>query len=210
MGPMRPIGFGGRALARDTQRVLFEAIEAGVAHVDVSPAWGDSEALSGETIRELRARDRVVLATVADPARLERSIEGSLRATRLDAIPLAQIAVDEVTDELRDAMAQQVKEGKVLRWGRIASDARKVSIDPAFATIQVPFHLQDRRAAALIVSSEAAGVVIVRRPLDGGGLAPLAADALAFVLAHPIALALVGMSSREHLRANLLVASGGP
>lgn len=205
---MRPIGFGGRALTRDAQRVLCEAIESGVEHVDVSPSWADSEALAGQAIRELRARDRVVLATVADPARLEPSIDGSLRATRLEVIPLAQLEVDVVTDELRDAMARLVKAGKVLRWGRIADDARRVAPDPAFATLQVPFHLHDRRAGAMI--EESPGTVIVRSPLDGGGLAPLAADALAFVLAHPIALALVGMRTREHLRENLVVAAGGP
>lgn len=194
------LGFGGRRLTRDRERALHAAIDRGVDLIDVSPAWGESENLAGEAIRALRARDRVVLATAASPRDLQRDVERSLRATRLDAIPLAQL--DGFHDgwlerpawpEVRATMERLVREGKVLWWGAIADDPRGAGAavdEPLLATIQVPFHIQDRRAGELI--ERAPDRCIVRRPLDGGALSPIAPEALAFVLDHPIACALVG------------------
>jgi aryl-alcohol dehydrogenase-like predicted oxidoreductase len=210
------IGFGGRQLGQDSHRLLCEAIERGVELVDVAPAWGESEARAGAAIRETRARDRVVLATVAPPAgagplAIQRAIEASLRATRLDALGLALL--DAWHDEQRGAttwpelaatLARLVREGKVLRWGVIAGDPRAALAaldEPILERVQAPFHVQDRRATPLIEARP--GQVIVRRPLDGGSLAPLAADALAFALEHPVAAILVGMRRREHLDQNL-------
>ncbi|MCB9559921.1 MAG: aldo/keto reductase [Kofleriaceae bacterium] len=222
------IGFGGRALGpppprgdrdgprlepRDAQRALAAAIEAGVELVDVAPAWGDAEALAGETIRALRGRDRVVLATlvpdappppgatprpprpgpdgstpapalerVLPAAWVQRAVEASLRATRLEVLPLAWLPwrggwlTASAWPELRGAMARLVREGKVLTWGAhlpdVPPDDVAALLDAApVAAIQVALDLEHRAAAAVLDATATREVaVIVRRPLAGGAL----------------------------------------
>src|SRR5262245_14477922 len=48
--------------AGDVARALHEAIDLGIALFDLAPE-PDGERLAGDTVREQRARDRVVLAT---------------------------------------------------------------------------------------------------------------------------------------------------
>lgn len=207
------IGFGGRALgpdwrgveAREVVRVLSEAIETGVDLVDTSPGWGDSEALVGEAVRALRARDRVVVATQvpAAPARagwisanprlqhvlpaawVQESVEGSLRNTRLDVLPLVQLTgamgwnddwlQQTAWPELRGAMERLVREGKVLHWGVVAPDGTAAPLvvfdEPVIGTVQVGFDLFDRRAERLLAGALKSEIgVIVRSPLCGGAL----------------------------------------
>ena len=209
--PVARVGMGGRGLDREGMRVLCEALDRGVDVVDVAPAWGDSEALAGEAIRTMRARDRVVLATQAplDRREVQRSVESSLRATRLDAIPLALLApwrddrrAAADWPELRDTLERLVREGKVLAWGVAADDPRRAiaALDEAIiAAVQTPFHLQDRRAGALLPPAAERGVaVFARRVLDGGLFDP--DTALAFVLGEPaVTCALVRTTRSDHL-----------
>ncbi len=208
------IGFGGRSLGpdwrgvppRDVQRVLCEAIDAGVDVVDTSPSWGDSEALVGDAVRSMRARDRVIVATAVAqaPARaawftldarprlhqilpaawVQESVENSLRATRLDVLPLVQLTGaagwrDEwlgssAWPELRGTMERLVHEGKVLRWGVIATapaETADILGDPLIATVQVQLDLFDQRNAAVLGRAKAHEVaVIIRAPLATGAL----------------------------------------
>jgi len=205
------LGFGGRGLERGHQRVLLAALDAGVELVDVAPGWGDSEALAGDAVRDLRARDRVVIATRApgDRHAIQPSVERSLRATRLDAIPLVQLE-DWHDDrlggrdwpELRDTLHRLVREGKVLHWGVVTSDPRRAlaSLDePWLATVQTRFHLQDRRVGAILPTCTEKHVgVLACSPLDGGLFDP--DTALELVLSEPIACALLGTRDLEHLR----------
>ncbi|HEY1558423.1 MAG TPA: hypothetical protein VGF94_26545 [Kofleriaceae bacterium] len=70
--------------ARDVEAALGEAIERGVTIVEVA----DEEAaqrLVGETVRSLRARDRVVVAChVPAQLKLAKPVEAALRALRLE------------------------------------------------------------------------------------------------------------------------------
>jgi aryl-alcohol dehydrogenase-like predicted oxidoreductase len=184
-------GFGPRpreAEPRDVQRVLAGAIEAGVELVDVSPAWGESEALAGEVIRELRARDRVALAThvvgkdaLYPAAQVQRAVEASLRATRLDVLPLVWLGpwrdgwlASTAWPELRGTMQRMVREGKALAWGVIIDDAPGDDAlaalgEPVFAAAQLALHLRERRALPLITEAAKQDLaVIVRSPLGGG------------------------------------------
>ena len=129
----------------DVERALHEAIELGISLFDVT-ADADSERLAGASVRELRARDRVVIATrvaILDerpgaPKRdtlrerlpvgyLQQRIEDSLRTTRLDALPLAQLPLrpawlaSPAWPELVGTCARLVREGKVLAWGALCS-----------------------------------------------------------------------------------------
>lgn len=207
------LGLGGRALARpgdprERLRLLCDALEAGVDLVDVAPGWGDAEALAGEAIRATRGRDRVVLATrvPAPPARpdapvggglddqlpaawVQRSVEASLRATRLDVLPLVQLAGAAgwrdgwigapAWPALRGAMERLVREGKVLWWGLVLPDDADQG-DVAFgaalgeeivATVQAAYNVFRRAAAPRLGLAGERGVgVLVRSPLAGGAL----------------------------------------
>lgn len=236
------VGYGGRSLTpekraepRDAQRVLYQALEAGVDVVDVSPGWGESETLAGEVVRELRARDRVLLCTrvpgAPPPRQLQAAVEQSLRATRLEVLPLVQLEAfrdawrtASTWPEIAGTMARLIREGKALAWGAIVDDvaaAETVTDEPAFATIQVALHAGDRAAAALVARAAAAKLgVLVARPLGGGdaltAVAPVVTDevddpaelALRWVLDQPVTTALVGTRSSDHLRRNLTVADG--
>lgn len=128
---------------RDAQRTLYRAIESGIDFVDTAPVYGDSETLVGEVIRDLRARDTVVVATKVAP--LDRkwpadgsvdidkifpapyviaSVEQSLRNQRAEVLSIAQLHVwndawleSSAWHDLRGAMAALIKDGKVLHWG---------------------------------------------------------------------------------------------
>jgi aryl-alcohol dehydrogenase-like predicted oxidoreductase len=195
------IGVGGKGLTgarrgvepADVQRAIAAAIEAGGELVDLSApgSAGDAERRVGDELRALRARDRVVVATAAAgtggrppaPGPLQAAVEASLRALRVDAVPLCQLAGwrdawldDRGWPELRGALARLVGEGKVLAWGAIAPDdelpARALA-EPWLASVQIRYSLFDRRAdEAFLPAAAAARVgVIAREPLAGGGLA---------------------------------------
>jgi aryl-alcohol dehydrogenase-like predicted oxidoreductase len=169
------VGCGDVSLARaaargidaiDVSRVLHEAIEAGIELVDVAE---DAEPLVGEAVRALRVRDRVVVATRAPLRGLRQRVEASLRATRLEVLPLVQLPVRAADvaaswwPELLGACARLVREGKVLRWGAVMDEI--VEVD-GFCAIAVPFNVCERPAI------EDRGIaVLARRPLAGGALA---------------------------------------
>jgi aryl-alcohol dehydrogenase-like predicted oxidoreductase len=153
------IGYGCWGLSaelwRDTdaeagRRALYVALDSGVTFVDTALIYGggESERMVGEAVRDLRARDTVLVASKVPPAdnqwpprpgqllekvfldaHVTRSVERSLRHLRADAIGIAQLHVwlDEwLTSSywpvLRGCMERLVREGKVLHWGISAND----------------------------------------------------------------------------------------
>lgn len=141
---------------KDAQRTLYAALELGVDFIDTALSYGDglAEKLIGEVVRDLRARDRVVVATkvppmdgrwparpevplerVFHPDHVQHSVEQSLRNLRADALVIAQLHVwhdawlaSPVWPEVRGRMQQMIVQGKVLHWG-VSSN----SCDPASA-----------------------------------------------------------------------------
>ena len=129
-------------LERSHAECLHAAIEAGINLVDVAPEV-DTEHLAGDAIRSLRVRDRVLLATrVAalsempsggptrdalverlPPSYIQDRVEATLRATRLEVLPLVQLSLraawraSSAWPELVGTCARLVREGKVLAWG---------------------------------------------------------------------------------------------
>src|SRR5580698_7705115 len=114
--------------AREVEQAVGDALERGVAVVEVAREDG-SERLVGEAVRALRARDRAVVATRIDigwrwrPEVFHAQLEASLRATRLDVLPLVVVALDadllavREWHEIADLCAQRTKAGDVVRWG---------------------------------------------------------------------------------------------
>jgi aryl-alcohol dehydrogenase-like predicted oxidoreductase len=203
------IGCGDVSLARaaargidagDVALALREAIDAGIDLVDVAE---DGERVVGDVVRAARARDRVVVACrvapteqTPDPRYVQARVEDSLRATRLDAIPLCQLALRSTWRthaswaDLRGACARLVHEGKVLRWGAIvdahdadvidraapplggaADRAQVLVIEDWLATASFAYSVCARDADDAMAAARAAGaVVLAREPLAGGAL----------------------------------------
>jgi aryl-alcohol dehydrogenase-like predicted oxidoreductase len=136
----------------------------------------------------------VTLATHVSVGRdLTTQIEASLRATRLEALPLVQLQTPLPPSEL---CARLVREGKVLQWG-LSADAppepppaapppasllvtpydipaaapspSKITFEPWLASLALPFSLCDRRADALLADPPLP--ILARQPLAGGALA---------------------------------------
>jgi len=186
---------------RDVEHAMHEAITFGITMFDVA-ADADSEKLAGEAVRAQRARDRVVVATrvplLAErpgaprrdvlPERLpvlyiQDRIEAALRATRLDALPLAQLPLrpawlgSPAWPELVGSCARLTREGKVRQWGALIGDptdeaAPALAAEPWLAAISVVYCLCDRRAEPLLAAAVGAErAVLARHPLAGGALA---------------------------------------
>ena len=202
--------------ARELEHAVHEAIGLGITVLDVT-ADADSERLAGQAVRAQRARDRVVVAarvplldprpgaprrdTLRErlpPAYLQDRIEAALRATRLEALPLAQLALlpawtsSPAWPELVGTCARLVREGKVLAWGAWldelpaptdpaapanaanAADPALAALaaEPWLAALSVVYHLCDRRAEPLLSAAAARELaVLARHPLAGGALA---------------------------------------
>ena len=168
----------------DVARALHATLEAGLDLLDTAP---DAEELVGRTVRELRLRDRAVVATripatgtrdvLSDrlPVRyIVDRVERTLRATKLDALPLAQLPVralwrsSSAWPELAGTAARLVREGKVLRWGAIVDavedDTHELADEAWLVSLAAPFSLC---VAAPITRL----TLFARQPLAGGALA---------------------------------------
>ncbi|MBV8761150.1 MAG: aldo/keto reductase [Deltaproteobacteria bacterium] len=189
------IGSGDICLARsaarrvdhgDVARALHATLTAGLDLIDAAP---DAEELAARSVRELRLRDRTVIATripaistrdvLSDrlpPRYVVDRVERTLRTTRLDAIPLAQLPVrafwrtSSAWPELAGTAARLVREGKVLRWGAILDtveeDTRDLAQEPWLVSLAVPYSLCN--APALLGTRL---TLLARQPLAGGALA---------------------------------------
>lgn len=188
--------------AREVERALHHAVELGVNLVEVHPGEVDAEKLAATTVRALRARDRVVISTTVPPVPLRpggpprrdvlpdqlpakyvvEHIESTLRATRLDALPLVQLPLTPIWRhssawaELAGTCARMIHEGKALAFAaRFTTvdaedaDTRALVADPMFAALSVIYSLCERSIEPLLPSIKIP--VLARRPLAGGALA---------------------------------------
>ncbi len=185
----------------DVARAVHTALELGITLVEAG-AEEDAERMCGDAVRSLRLRDRAILATQVPlvsetpgrprdalierlpPRYVQERIEATLRATKLDALPLAFLPVramwlsSTVWPEIIGACERMVREGKVLRWGaRLdlggAPDldvelAEAAKLGAPFVALSVVYSACDRRAEPLLAGKLP---VIAREPLAGGALA---------------------------------------
>ena len=146
---IRPVGSGDVSVSRaakrgldagDVRRAVDHVIESGLDLIDIA-AEEAAEQLVADAIRSLRARDRVIAAyrvpaiahrlgvptrdTLPErlpPRYITDRVDSMLRATRLDAIPLAQLTLRAIWrtssawPEVAGTCARLVREGKVLDW----------------------------------------------------------------------------------------------
>jgi aryl-alcohol dehydrogenase-like predicted oxidoreductase len=154
--------------AGDVERALHVALEAGITFVECADE-PDAERVVGAALRTLRMRDTVVVAThVAAPLQaLQERVEASLRATRLDVLPLVLVEMQRAWygarewPEFAGALARLEREGKVQRWGMQWSRVDQWHADP-----DAPPPPPPPTSGLLVVGS-----------LDG--LPPFSADAMA-------------------------------
>ena len=202
--PITAVGCGDVRLAtaasrgvdrRELESALHDALAHGIRFVDVSDET-DAERLCGDAVRGLRLRDSVVLAArvpmVAPlpgrpnrdvlperlpPRYVQERVESTLRAMRLDAIPLVQLAVrpawrtSHAWPELAGTCARLAREGKVMQWAAYVDDAEgaiDLVNDPWLVAINIEHNACVRIDDALFASRL---VVLARHPLAGGALA---------------------------------------
>ncbi|MEO6773584.1 MAG: aldo/keto reductase [Kofleriaceae bacterium] len=168
--PIATVGLGDVSLVRSSKRGrdpaevvrrVHDALEAALDLIDVAPE-PDSERAVGDAVRALRLRDRAIVATripelsARDTANerlppryvIER-VDASLRATKLDALPLVQLplraswVVTSAWPELVGSCARLVRSGKVLHWGVRVSET---SADPVPAVPKRPVTIADATA----------------------------------------------------------------
>ncbi len=164
--------FGGVTARDEAVRIMAAALDAGISFFDTSDMYnaGRSEEVVGEGLRELRARDRVVLATKVFYATSEspndrgagrrhilREIEEQLRRLGtewIDLYYLHRADFETPLEETVETLDSLVRAGKIRHWG--------VSTFPAWRTAeawwraerrgwvhpiaeQSPYNLLDRR-----------------------------------------------------------------
>lgn len=193
---VRAVGIGELSLAvaaargidrAGVTRALHAALDAGFDLVDIADD-DDTERVAGETLRALRLRDTVVAATripalAASPSGaptrdtlIERlppryvvaRVESALRASRLDALPLAQLELracwrsSPAWPELVGTCARLVREGKVLEWGalveRVEDDTPELVTERWLASISLPYSLCERMGDKTLAAAATAHV----------------------------------------------------
>lgn len=146
-------------------RLLHEAVERGVKLFDTAIIYGPltNEHLAGEALSEFRNRIHVTTKfghEVIDgratgrqdsrPATIRRYCEDSLRRLKLDTLPMFyQHRADPNTpaEEVAQAIADLMKEGKVQHWGmcEVSADTiRRAHAVCPLTAIQSEYHLMHR------------------------------------------------------------------
>jgi aryl-alcohol dehydrogenase-like predicted oxidoreductase len=154
-----------RTDARDAiQAEIKRMLELGGTVIDTAAAYGDSEAIIGEVLSALGARERVFLATkltAGDSFRAgsggEASFQRSLERLRTKRIDLLQIHNLNGVDELMPALLKWKQDGRIRYVGittsrvgqhaQMAEFMRKYPVD----FVQVDYSLANRDAAASVL-----------------------------------------------------------
>ncbi len=183
---------------RDVEAALCSALELGIDVIEIA-AESDAERVVGDAIRTMRARDRAIAMCRVPPLRdvaglpsralavppagyVQECVEASLRATKLEALPLVAIGLRSAWrtqspwPELVGTCHRLVAEGKVMRWAAVpfADDAEHAAIvaEPWLSAIALIWNLCSRAGDAIIAAAfDRKLAVLARAPLAGGALA---------------------------------------
>jgi aryl-alcohol dehydrogenase-like predicted oxidoreductase len=126
------MNFGRRTDEAESKRILAQALEIGIRHIDTANAYvdGTSERIVGEAVKS--CRERVVLATKCGFGRIDGKPEGlsrtrlmaaideSLRRLKTDYVDLYYLHVpdrDTPIEETLDAIAELLESKKIRAWG---------------------------------------------------------------------------------------------
>ena len=126
-------GYGEKRDRKEMINLILEAVDLGINFFDTAEVYGpfENEEILGEALKDYK--DKVVIATKfgleagakiltpnSKPEAIRKSIEGSLKRLKLEAIDLYYLhrvdpntPIEEVASTIKDLM----KEGKVKHWG---------------------------------------------------------------------------------------------
>ena len=126
-------GYGEKNEKKDMINLIHEAVDLGINFFDTAEVYGpfENEEILGEALKDYK--DKVVIATKfgleagakiltpnSKPEAIKKSIEGSLKRLKLEAIDLYYLhRVDPNTpiEEVALTIKDLIKEGKVKHWG---------------------------------------------------------------------------------------------
>ena len=234
LGTWQTFDVGPSAAERAGQReVLRLLLEGGGSVIDSSPMYGRSEAVVGDLLAELQARDRAFLATkvwtrgeTAGIRQMEQSLD-RLRSPRIDLMQVHNL-VDWQTH--MGTLRRWKEEGRIryigithYTTGGLSALAEVIEAEP-LDFVQLAYSIRVRAAEdrLLPLAAERGVAVLVNRPYEGGALFRAvrgqalpgwAADFdcaswgqffLKFVLAHPAVTCVIpGTSKAKHMADNL-------
>ena len=221
------VGFGGipimRAAEGEAVRTIRTALDLGVTFLDTAAGYGDSQQKMGKAIAG--RRDGLVLATKSSQRTREGILADVDRARRelgVDCIDLYQfhgILRPEAWEQTRspggamEGLLEAREKGWVAHIG-FTSHALELAVElcgeEVFETVQFPFNMVEREAAAeLIPRARAARLgFIVMKPLCGGQYDD-ALLAFKFLNGYPDLVAIPGIERAEEIeQIASIVASG--
>lgn len=161
------------------QAVIARMVELGARVIDTARAYGDSELVVGRILQELKARDRVFLATktpiqgeLSSPAEV---VAETFRRLGTDTVDLLQIHNMHGTAELMPTLRNLKEERRIRYIGATTSrDEQYAELLVALRThpldfIQVDYSIDNRNAAAelLPAASDKGVAVLVNMPFGG-------------------------------------------
>jgi len=181
------LGFGASEIGAETdfakvEKLLNEALDAGLNVIDTAECYGDSEELIGKAVS--RRRDDYYLFTKCghsagfededwDPAMLEKSIDRSLKRLQADYVDvihlhscsekiLRQGAVIEVLQK-----AKQQGKTRFIGYSGDRTDARYAVQTGLFDSLMISLNIADQEAIDLVLpeAEERQMGVVVKRPV---------------------------------------------
>lgn len=191
--------FGGRTDANESAAIIERALDSGINFLDTANVYsrGRSEEVTGEALKRIGRRDRVVLATKVHGAMAEgdpnakgnsrrhivEQCEASLRRLQTDYIDLYQLhrpQSDIPIDETLRAMDDLIRSGKVryigtstyAAWQLVESlwISKELGLH-RFVCEQPPYNLLDRRIEReLVPMAQTFGIGLIPWSPLGGGL----------------------------------------
>ena len=193
------IGFGcasywGKNVFDETAAIglVHAAIDHGVTFFDTGASYsdGNAEPRLGKALSSLGSKHELVIATKAgsytddrgkwredfSSSGVRRTVEASLIRLGLDAIPLLQLhgpEIDNITDDLLDALGRLREEGKVLHLGVNSFDMdviEHVMTVPLFGAVMINYNILRPEHEPIIAKLAARKIGILAAMALGGGL----------------------------------------
>jgi aryl-alcohol dehydrogenase-like predicted oxidoreductase len=161
------------------QAVVARLLELGARVIDTARAYGDSELVIGRILADLKARDRVFLATktpisgpLEDPAAI---VTETFRRLGTESVDLLQIHNMHGTEELMPTLRRLKEEKRVRYLGATTSrDEQYPALLAAMRAhpldfVQVDYSIANRNAAAevLPLAAERGMAVLINMPFGG-------------------------------------------
>lgn len=112
--------FWGSVSKKDALEVISEAVDRGINTIDTAIGYDGSELIVGEAVKNIRDKVYVISKGGADPQKMERFLDLSLKRLGLDYIDLYLVHYPDVTIPVEDtigAMKKMKESGKIRNIG---------------------------------------------------------------------------------------------